>query len=187
MLSAMKRSADRTREAILAAAREQFAATGYQGTTIRAVAAAAGIDPALVIRYFGNKEKLFATASEFDLRFPDLTVVDPAMVGRHVVTHFLNRWEGDEALTVLLRSATTNAEAAQRMREIFGAQLVPAVAKLVPAGEAERRAGLIGAQMMGLALCRFVLAVPPVANMTREEIIASIGPTIQRYLSGDLT
>ena len=146
-----------------------------------------GIDPALVIRYFGNKEKLFATASEFDLRFPDLTAVDPAMVGCHVVTHFLNRWEGDEALTVLLRSATTNAEAAQRMREIFGAQLVPAVEKLVPAGEAERRAGLIGAQMMGLALCRFVLAVPPVANMTREEIIASIGPTIQRYLSGDLT
>lgn len=108
-------------------------------------------------------------------------------MGRYLVAHFLNRWEGDEALTVLLRSATTNTEAAQRMREIFGAQLVPVVAKVAPPGEAERRAGLIGAQMMGLALCRFVLEVPPVAAMTREEIISSIGPTIQRYLSGDLT
>ncbi|WP_280834979.1 TetR/AcrR family transcriptional regulator [Mycolicibacterium frederiksbergense] len=182
----MKRSADRTREAILAAAREQFAAAGYQGTTIRAVAAAAGIDPALVIRYFGTKDKLFATASEFDLRFPDFSAMDRSRMGWLLVEHFLNRWEGDEALTVLLRSATTNAEAAQRMRDIFGAQLVPVVATVAPAAEAERRAGLIGSQMMGLALCRFVLAVPPVAAMTREEIVSSIGPTIQRYLSGEL-
>ena len=115
----MGAKADKTKAVILAAARERFAETGYEAATIRIIAADANIDPSMVMRYFGNKEQLFAAAAEFDLRFPDLTDVDPADVGNAMASHFLARWEDDEALVVLLRSATTNTEAAQRMTDIF--------------------------------------------------------------------
>jgi AcrR family transcriptional regulator len=178
----MRRSSEQTKATILAAAREQFAATGFAGTTIRGVATAADIDPSMVMRYFGSKDRLFAAAAEFDLRFPDVSAVPADELGPVLVGHFLTRWEGDEALIVLLRSATTNADAAARMREIFGAQLGPAVAAIAP-DDAPRRAGLIASQMLGIALCRLVLQLPPVVDMTRDEVIAWLGPTIQRYLT----
>jgi AcrR family transcriptional regulator len=178
----MRRSADDTKAVILAAARERFAAVGYQGATIRAIAADAGIDPSMVMRYFGSKDRLFAAAADFDLKFPDFTAVHRSRVGATLVGHFLDRWEGDEALVVLLRSSTTNAEAAQRMQDIFGAQLQPMVATMVPPEESALRAGLIATQILGLALCRFVLRLPPVVAMTRDDVIGWLGPTIQRYL-----
>ena len=136
----------------------------------------------MVMRYYGSKDKLFAAAAEFDLQFPDFAAAERSEVGPSLVSHFLERWEGDEALVILLRASATNAEAAQRMRQIFGAQLRPMVATLAPADEAEWRSGLIATQIMGLALCRFVLRLPPVVEMTREQIVAWLGPTIQRYL-----
>src|SRR2546422_10073377 len=92
------RRSERTKAAILEAAREQFAASGYERATIRAIAAAAGIDPAMVMRYFGTKEKLFAAAAEFDLRLPDLAAVPRGTVGSVLVGYFLDRWESDDAL-----------------------------------------------------------------------------------------
>ncbi|MDT5216616.1 MAG: hypothetical protein QOK18_4855, partial [Mycobacterium sp.] len=135
----MGRKADQTKAVILAAARERFAESGFEAATIRAIAADANIDPSMVMRYFGNKDQLFAAAAEFDLRFPDLSEVSPDEIGRALVTHFLTRWEEDDALVVLLRSSTTNAEAALRMKDIFAAQLMPAIAKFVP-DDAPRRA-----------------------------------------------
>ncbi len=178
----MRRSSEETKAAILAAARERFGAAGFQAATIRRIAADAGVDPAMVMRYFGNKDKLFAAAAEFDLRFPDFTELDRTQVGRSLVGHFLERWEGDEALVILLRSSATNADAAQRMQNIFSTQLQPLVATLVPAAESRRRSGLVATQILGLAWCRFVLRLPPVVEMTRDEIVDWIGPTIQRYL-----
>ncbi|EFG75354.1 transcriptional regulator, TetR family [Mycobacterium parascrofulaceum ATCC BAA-614] len=178
----MRRSSDDTKAAILAAARERFGAVGFQGATIRAIAADAGIDPAMVMRYYGSKDRLFAAAAEFDLRFPDLAAIDPAQVGPSMVRHFLERWEGDEALVILLRSSATNGEAAQRMQEIFGSQIQPLVAAFVAPQDSGVRAGLIATQILGMALCRFVLRLPPVVEMTRDEIVDWLGPTIQRYL-----
>ena len=175
------RRSDTTRAAILTAARERFAADGFERATIRAIAADANIDPSMVMRYFGNKDQLFAAAAEFDLRFPDLSDVPPSEVGTALVSHFLARWEDDDALVVLLRSSTTNAEAAQRMKDIFAAQLMPAIAKFVPAEDAPRRAGLIATQVLGMALCRFVLRLPPVVGMGRQDLIDWLGPTLQRY------
>ena len=98
---------------ILAAARERFAGSGFERATIRAIAADANIDPSMVMRYFGSKDQLFAAAADFDLQIPDLSDVDERPVGRaHWSTYFMTRWERDEALVVLLRSSTTNAEAA---------------------------------------------------------------------------
>jgi AcrR family transcriptional regulator len=183
----MRRTSEQTKAAILAAARERFGKSGFQAATIRAIAADAGVDPAMVMRYYGSKDKLFAAAAEFDLRFPDYATTDPTQVGRSLVRHFLERWEGDEALVILLRSSATNGEAAQRMQQIFGTQLRPLVATLVPAEESAVRAGLIATQILGMALCRFVLRLPPVVGMSRDEIVEWLGPTIQRYfgLPGD--
>jgi Tetracyclin repressor-like, C-terminal domain len=116
--------------------------------------------------------------ADFDLQFPDLSGIAPERIGRALAAHFLDRWESDEGLKILLRTGLTNERAAQRLWEIFAEQLIP----LVPAGDAGLRAGLTATQMLGLALCRYVLKLPPAVTMTRDEIIDWIGPTLQRYL-----
>src|SRR5688572_31007979 len=160
------RRSDATKATILAAARAQFAAVGYQATTIRAVANAAEIDPAMVMRYFGNKEGLFAAAADFDLRLPDLAGVPRDALGAALVSHFLDRWEDDETLMALLRTASTNEAAAERMQALFSSQMAPLIARLsgdTRAGAAAR-AGLIASQVLGFALCRYVLKLPPVVG-----------------------
>jgi AcrR family transcriptional regulator len=183
MSDAPPRRSDATRAAILRAARERFAADGYERATIRAIAADATIDPSMVMRYYGNKERLFAAAAEFDLRLPEMSGVPVEELATVLVGHFLDRWEGDETLMALLRAGVTNPAAAERMREIFAAQLGPLAEKLAP-DEPHVRAGLVSTQVLGLALCRYVLKLPPVVAMKRPELIAWIAPTVQRYLLG---
>jgi AcrR family transcriptional regulator len=178
----MRRTSTETKAVILAAAKERFARSGFERATIRAIAADADIDPSMVMRYFGSKDQLFAAAADFDLQIPDFSGVDGDHVGAHLVDYFMTRWERDEALVVLLRSSTSNAEAAARMREIFAGQLLPTVSGFNPA-EAARRAGLIATQMLGLALCRYVLVLPPIVEMSHDEVVSWLGPTVQRYLA----
>src|ERR671921_753984 len=104
------------RKAILRAARHRFGADGYDRATVRAIAADAGIDPSMVMRYFGSKRQLFALAVDFDLRFPDLVGAPRDQVGRILATHLLDRWEDDAGLKILLRTAATDDDAAERMR-----------------------------------------------------------------------
>lgn len=181
----MRRPASETKAVILTAARERFAADGYERATIRAIAADAGIDPAMVMRYFGNKEGLFAAAAEFDLELPDLAQVPADEIGTALAAHFVERWERDEALLILLRAGVTNDAVAERMRTIFAAQLAPVIGKAIddPA-QAPTRASLAASQVLGMALCRYVLAFGPLADMPRDELVAWIGPTLQRYLGG---
>jgi AcrR family transcriptional regulator len=181
----MRRPASETKAVILAAARERFAADGYEKATIRAIAADAGIDPAMVMRYFGSKEALFGAAAEFDLELPDLTDVPVRRLGATLAEHFIERWERDEALLILLRVGVTNEAVAERMRMIFAAQLGPVVAKATgDAPDTAVRAGLAASQVLGMALCRYVLAFPPLADLTRQEVVDWLGPTLQRYLAG---
>lgn len=179
------RRCDLTRASILSAARERFAADGYERATIRAIAADAGIDPSLVMRYYGNKEGLFAAAVEFDLCIPDLSALPRAEIGVTMVDYFLTRWENDESLQALLRAAATNAVAAEQMRSVFARQVTPMVAALCGDPEsAPTRAGLISSQLLGFALCRYVLQLPPVVAMPHAEIVKWLGPTVQRYALG---
>ncbi|MFC8619427.1 TetR family transcriptional regulator [Micromonospora purpureochromogenes] len=179
------RRSDATRAAILRAARERFAADGYERATIRAIAADAGIDPSMVMRYYGNKEGLFAAAAEFDLRLPDLADVPTGQLGEVLVRHFLDRWEGDETLAALLRAASTNPGAAERIRGLFADQLGAVVARFGtdPATTA-RRAGLVASQILGLAFTRYIVGLPPMVDATPAELVAWVGPTLQRYLTG---
>ncbi|MFE9623701.1 TetR family transcriptional regulator [Streptomyces sp. NPDC006527] len=182
-----KRS-DRTKAAILRAARERFAAQGYERTTIRAVASDAGIDASMVMRYFGNKEQLFDAALAIDLRLPDLTTVPAEELARTLVRHFLARWEGDpadDALLVLLRSAVTNERAAARMHEIFAAQVAPALAAALGPELAARRAGLVSAQLLGLGLTRYLLRLPAVTALPTEEIEDALAPAVEAVLAAE--
>jgi AcrR family transcriptional regulator len=188
MSATTPRRSDRTRAAILAAARERFATDGYERATIRAIAADAGIDPSMVMRYYGTKDRLFAAAADFHLRLPDLALLPRRRVGRMLVEHFLDRWEQDETLVVLLRASASNPAAVGRVQEVFAGQLVPAVAALhppqTPPDQIAERAALVGTQVLGMALCRYVLCIPPVATMDRRRVVAWLGPTLQRYLVG---
>ena len=179
------RRSDATKAAILAAAREQFASHGYQGATIRGVAASAGIDPAMVMRYFGSKEGLFARATAFDLRLPDLSQVARARIGETLVGHFVDVWEGplsNGSLISLLRAAASSDDAANAIRTIFGGQVAPMLARVVPPDELFTRAGLVATQIMGLAVTRYILKVPPVVAMDRAQLVTLLGPTMQRYV-----
>jgi AcrR family transcriptional regulator len=179
------RDAEGTKATILTAARERFAADGYERATIRAIAGDAKIDPALVMRYFGNKEKLFAAAANFDLGLPDLATLPRHCAGAALVEHFVERWERDDTFMALLRAAATNDAAAKQVRSVLGGQVAPVIAQL--SGEPEQaatRAGLVSSQILGMALCRYVLRLPPLVAMTRSEIVAWLGPTLQRYITG---
>ncbi|MFG7942108.1 TetR/AcrR family transcriptional regulator [Streptomyces cacaoi] len=183
---APRRRSDETRAAILRAARDRFAADGYERATIRLIAREAGIDPSMVMRYYGNKSGLFAAAVEFDLKMPDVYYIPRRHVGAMLVRHFLSRWEQDETLTALLRVGATNPEGAEEMRRIFRTQLRPLADELSPdAEEAATRSALAASQILGMALCRYVLQLPPAVDMSHEEIVRWLGPTIQRYLTGD--
>jgi AcrR family transcriptional regulator len=178
------RKSDRTRAAILDAAQKLFAQHGHDRTTVRDIAAKASIDPALVIRYFGSKDELFVRAAAFDLRMPDLSKVKRSQIGDTLIRRFLELGEGFTGMTVLLRSAASNDYAASRVRQLFAAQVLPAFARVGSRADAAERAGLVASQLLGLALCRYILKIPPVAEMSAEEIVKHIGPTIQRYASG---
>ncbi|MFH8345823.1 TetR family transcriptional regulator [Streptomyces sp. NPDC018045] len=180
------RRSDATRAAILDAARDRFAADGYERATIRAIARDAGIDPSMVMRYYGNKAGLFAAASEIDLRLPDLAAVPRDQIGARLVRHFLDRWEHDETLTGMVRVAVTNEAGAERLRGVFAEQIRPALAALCPVREEiDARAALIGSQLVGMGLLRYILFLPPAVGLAREEIVAWLAPTIQRYLTAE--
>ncbi|MFG3504832.1 TetR family transcriptional regulator [Streptomyces sp. NPDC047821] len=180
------RRSDATRAAILEAARERFASDGYERATIRAIARDAGIDPSMVMRYYGNKEGLFVAASEIDLRLPEFGAAPAKHIGAALVSHFLDRWEQDDVLTGVLRVGVTMEAGAERMRAVFTEQLGPVVAAVCPdPAEAPRRAALAASQFLGLALARYVLRLGPAAEMPREEVIAWVAPTIQRYLTAE--
>ncbi|NUS31277.1 MAG: TetR/AcrR family transcriptional regulator [Streptomyces sp.] len=182
--SARARRSEATRDAILVAARERFAADGYERATIRAIAKDANIDPSMVMRYYGNKEGLFAAAVTVNLRLPDADGLSPRDVGAVLVRHFLDMWEDDEVLTALLRVGATNQAGAERMQGIFRDQLLPVARRVCPDPEQiPARAALAASQLLGLALTRYVLRIPPAVALHPEEIVAWLGPTVQRYLT----
>jgi len=187
-----------TREAILQAARAQFADRGYEGATIRAIAAAAGVDPALVHHFYGTKERLFAAAME--LPFVPSEVITAALAdrpagqpaGAYLLRTALALWDTPgvrEAFVGILRSAVTSEQAAVMLREFVSAAILVPVASLsggTDPGQTPFRAALVGSHMLGLAMARYVLQLPPVATADADALAEAIGPAIDRYLTGDI-
>jgi AcrR family transcriptional regulator len=181
------RRSDATRATILAAARERFAADGYEKATIRAIARDAKIDPSMVMRYYGNKAELFAAAVSIDPEILRLPLEPREEIGRTLVGHFLSVWEDNGELTALMRVGATDAAAADRMQSVLRDQLIP-LARLVgpEPDQAPMRAALCVSTVLGLALTRYVLRFPASVALTRDEIVDWLGPTIQRYLTAPM-
>ena len=176
---------DRTRGVILDVAQRLFSERGYDGTTIRDVATGANIDPALVIRYFGNKEELFARAAVIELSLPALDALEQPSLGEVLLRHFLEVWEGPKAnrgMAVLLRSAASNDLSATKLREVFATQVTPLLEHVGPRSTAAQRSALVASQLLGLALCRYVLKLAPLAETPAEDLVKQVGPTLLRYL-----
>jgi AcrR family transcriptional regulator len=182
MTATRPRNASQTRADILSAARRRFATEGYERTTLRAVAADVGVDAALVIRYFGAKQDLFAAAAEFAIELPDLSNVDPDAVAGILLPRFFAVWE-DESFVALLRAAMTSQIAADALRRVFAEQVAP---KLITATADNpiQRIGVMGAFVIGLATTRYVLANPPIANLSRDELSRWAAPVIRQLLVG---
>jgi AcrR family transcriptional regulator len=176
------------REAILDAARTQFAAQGFEGATMRAIAREAGVDPALVSYYFGSKSGLFVES----LRLP----VNPAEaigallaegthdLGARLATRFLQVWDNPATgrpLIGVLRSVSGQPEL---MREFVERQILPRFAGAIEGPNPELRATAVATQMLGLAFARYVLRVEPLASAQPEAIVDLIAPTLQRYIDG---
>jgi AcrR family transcriptional regulator len=185
---AFTQRSEETRNAILAAARRRFADDGYERATIRAIAADAGIDPSMVMRYYGSKDGLFAAAVDIALRLPSLEDLPAERRGETLVRHFLRLWEGEranEVLAVLLRSAVTNEEAAARMRTVFATQVGTVLG--ASTGDGPTRAALISSQLLGVALCRYIIRLPEMAALDTEALVAALAPTVQRYITEPVT
>lgn len=192
----------RTREGILDAARTLFAERGYNAATIRAIAASAGVDPALVHHYYGTKEKLFAAA----MRLPVVpseyigAALAPAArpegseLGEHIVRIALTLWESQglmETLLGLLRSAVADEQAAVMLREFVTESILATMGRAVgldalPKAQAEYRAGLAATQMVGLAVTRLVLKFPAMTGASVDDLARAIGPAVERYLTGEI-
>jgi AcrR family transcriptional regulator len=174
-----------TRRAILHAARAMFAARGYEQTTIRAVAAQADVDASMVMRYFQSKAGLFTAAISTDLQVPALSSVPAARRGELLVRYFVSRWEepdGNDKLIALLRTAVTSEGVAEQVQATLSQRLTGPIAAL--GGEqVPERAALIAAQVLGLALCRYILRFEPLASLPAEDVVAAVGPSVHDYLT----
>jgi AcrR family transcriptional regulator len=174
-----------TRRAILGAARAAFAARGYERTTIRAVAARAGVDASMVMRYFRSKAGLFSAAVTMDLQVPDLRSVPASRRGELLVGHFISRWEDpvrDDELIALLRTAVTSEAVAGQLQAVLSQLITEPIAALGDEQAAERGT-LIAAQLLGLALCRYILRFEPLASLPADDVVAAVAPSVQRYLT----
>jgi AcrR family transcriptional regulator len=181
-MPAKARDGAATRSTILATARSQFGNHGFERTTIRSIASAAGVDPALVMHYVGSKAELFAAASRFDITFPDLTDVAPDRVADVLLPMFVAVWGPEGPFLPLLRAAATNRAAADALLEVFVDRVAPALAAVVPDRAAER-AALVGSQLLGLAVARYVLGIPSLADMDEANLIEWLRPVITHYLA----
>ncbi|GHJ01408.1 MULTISPECIES: TetR/AcrR family transcriptional regulator [Streptomyces] len=181
-----------TRDRILTTAREEFSERGYEKTSVRGIAKAAGVDPALVHHYFGTKEQVFAAAVEVAfapaLEAPGAIADGPlAGVGERLTRFILGVWENPATRTPLLailRSAVNNETAAAVFRRLIADQVLHRVAAQLDPPDAELRVELAAAQLVGCAMLRYVVKVEPLASADAEQIVARLAPVVQGHLTG---
>jgi AcrR family transcriptional regulator len=183
----------RTREAIAAAARRQFAELGYERTTIRGVAQEVGVDPALVHHFFDSKQRLFLSVTELPFQpeeaLPAVLAGRRSEAGLRLARFTVGLWENPEARQILagiLRAAVSEPEAAQMARELATERIRDAISDSLGVDDALLRANLIASQSIGLLMARYILCVEPLASMAPDALIQAIAPTFQHYLTRPL-
>ena len=178
-----------TRDQILAVARRRFATRGYDATSLRGIATDAKVDPALLIHYFGTKEGLFTAATGLPTGLSEVfagqqgqTLRDFSESLARSYLRFVDSDQSRNAILALVRSAVSNEKAAGMLREFLAAELLPVIASRTGHENAPLRAGLVAAQLMGVAMLRHVVRLDPVARATPDEIVALVAPVIEHYL-----
>jgi AcrR family transcriptional regulator len=182
-----------TRQAILDAACELFRRDGYEGTTIRAVAAQAGVDAALVMHYFKSKGGLFAAA----MRWPDdpqetvehVTALGAEHVGERAVALFVRTWDREghrNPIIALLASAMRDPAAADMLRSFLQRQILGPIVARLDGDEPDLRTDLVSSQLLGLGVARYVLKLEPLASLPSDRVVAAIAPRVQQYVTGPL-
>lgn len=184
---------NQTRAAILQAARAAFAERGYDAVSVRAVAREAGVDPALVHRFYGSKEGLFAAAMQLPVAPSQLVQMLLAEgvehLGERLVRTFVELFDQPTAFApflALIRGAVSNERAAGLLREFLAREVLGRLARAASPDRPDLRASLAGSQIVGLAMARYVVGVPPLRGTDPETVVACVGPTVQRYLTGPL-
>ena len=178
---------------MLDAARSLFAEVGFERATIRGIAARAGVDPALVHHFFGTKNDLLRAALVLPFNPATLFAVmdeHPGDEGRALVARVLHLWgqpQVREQFTALLRVAMSREEAKVALRDLLTCELLQRLESQVGTDDAPLRAALVASQIAGLAMTRFVIGIQPIATSSNARLVAAVGPTIQRYLTGDIT
>ncbi|GKQ37243.1 hypothetical protein ALMP_37810 [Streptomyces sp. A012304] len=181
-----------TRDRILTAARAEFSQRGYEKTSVRGIAKAAGVDSALVHHYFGTKEQVFAAAIEVAfapaLNAPEAIADGPLEgVGERLTRFVFGIWENPTTRTpvlAIIRSAVNNDTAAAVFRRLIASQVLRRISARIDLPDAELRAELAAAQLVGTAMLRYVIKVEPLASADPEQIIARVAPVVQRHLTG---
>jgi AcrR family transcriptional regulator len=179
-----------TRQAVLDAARARFAAEGFSGTTIRAVAADAGVDAALVMQYFRSKDELFAAVMSVPAdaltRFSAAFEGPDEGLGERTVRAFLDIWEGEartaDPLMAMLKGAIVNNQANEQLREFLQERLLTDALASREVGDATLRAGIASSMLVGLMVGRGVVGVPTLAAADRETLVGLVGPAVQSVL-----
>jgi AcrR family transcriptional regulator len=180
-----------TKEAILVAAREAFAERGYDQSSVREIASAAGVDPALVHHYFGTKDRLFLAVLEAPVdpaeMLPQIVEGPVGELPERLVGTFLSIWDdpvSGGAAVALLRSAFQREPAARLLRDFLTTQLMPAALSRLDMGAAEVRLRfeLVAGQLVGVAVMRYVLRLEPLASAPPPVVVAALAPTVRRYL-----
>jgi AcrR family transcriptional regulator len=182
-----------TQEQILEAARKLFLERGYQGATMRAIAREAGVDPSLIVHFFGNKIGLFAEAVEWpfdpDEVMPRILADGRRNIGRNLVALVLRTWdeEGERhPILTLFATATTEPEAAEMLRDFISERLFAPLLDGLDVDHKELRANLLSSQLLGLGFARYVLRYEPLASARSADVIDWVGPNVQRYVTGKL-
>ncbi len=192
--SGRRRGSPDTRESILDAARQLFADKGFDATTVRAIAAEAKVDPAMIHHFFGTKEELFRATLLFPidpaLEIPHIVAGGRDEVGQRLVAIFVRIWDSPTGAVgaSLIRSAMSNDWTLRLMREFLITQIMRRVAieiDLDPA-EAPLRVSLVASQLSGLAMMRYIIKLEPLASLPAERVVALIGPNVQNYVTGSL-
>jgi AcrR family transcriptional regulator len=178
-----------TRDAILAAARRQFSERGYNRTTLRSVAAQAGVDPALVVHFFGSKQGLFSASVELPFEPADLAArvseSPREHVGELVASFALRVLEDPEARSrwlAIIRAAASEPEVARVLRRTLEERVFAPVAEALGSDDAPLRVTLAATQLVGIAMARYIVGLAPLVETDPETIAATIAPTLQRYL-----
>lgn len=177
------RNAAQTRADILDCARRRFATDGYDRTTLRAIASDVGVDAALITRYFGSKQDLFATATDFAIELPDLSDAAPDDIADMLLPRYFAVWEDDHSFLALLQAAMSSRVAADKLNATLARHVAPVLKAATPDHD-QQRIALTDAFVIGLAATRSVLGNVPAAELTRDELRQWAAPVFRRLLVG---